>query len=87
MHWFWDYDGIDNTSDKLRLYVNGEIGLTSNSATLANAAQTNIRLGNNDNNNGYANGVIDNFKVYNYAKTDFSDRNIEQISNTKDVRI
>lgn len=69
----WNSSGIDGTSDTIRLYVNG-IDVASAITALGTTSQTHVRLGNHGGNNRYADGVIDNFKAYNYDKIDFSDR-------------
>lgn len=70
----WDRRGIDGTSETVRLYVNGNrVG-----ATTANAWGTGFESNNVD----IAGGndliqdkfALDNMVVYDYAKTDFSDR-------------
>jgi len=69
----WDVDGIEGSADTLRFYYNG-ILLGSTTSVLSSLAQTDIRVGTDQANALYANGVIDNLKMYDYAKTDFSDR-------------
>lgn len=75
----WDRNGIDNTTDTLRLYINGNVVASTTAAgwgtTVGQFADI---AGGNDGNiaNQFA---IDNLKVYNVALTDFSDRFAEGI--------
>ena len=69
----WDINGINGSSDTIRFYVNGVLGSQSTSA-FASIVADSIRLGNNNANSLHANGIIDNLKVYDFAKIDFDDR-------------
>jgi len=70
----WDRNGIANTNDKIRLYVNGTVAASTTvggwGSTVGQFADI---AGANDNNivNQFA---VDNLKVYDVALTDFSDR-------------
>jgi hypothetical protein len=75
----YDSNGIEGTSDKVRLYFN-KVLVGTNSLALTAVAQTGIRLGARSDNSFNANAVIDNFKIHNYAKTDFNDKDIEGIT-------
>lgn len=70
----WDRAGIDGTSDKLRLYVNGQKVAATASATWGSAvgARADIAGGNDGNIAGQF--YLDNLKIFNYARTDFSNR-------------
>lgn len=88
-HWIhvagvWDRRGISGTKDRVRLYVNGKIVATSRSrnwgttpcgrrvsARPAGACFIDVAGCNDTCANAFA---VDNLKVWNYAKTDFSDR-------------
>ena len=71
----WDRNGIEGTSDTVRLYVNGIIAgaiQTNSWGTGFNGNHADIAGGNDG---GIADKfALDNLVVYNYAKTDFSDR-------------
>lgn len=80
----WDKDGIAGGSDTVRLYIDGiQKGALQNSAGL-NVTPNRIAAGSRITSGstcwglaqGY-NGGIDNIKVWDYAKTDFSDRFFE----------
>jgi hypothetical protein len=75
----WDRNGIDNTADTIRLYIDGNIVASTTSAgwgtTVGQLAD--IAGGNDQNIAGQF--AIDNLKVYNVAVTDFSDRFVESI--------
>ena len=70
--------GIDGGPDTGRLYVNGSLAGSTNTAITANDIGTiyvgNHRPGRTD---MYSTDYIDNIKIWNYAKTDFSDRFVE----------
>jgi hypothetical protein len=84
----WNKDGMDGVSNKrYLLYIDNVLRIDSSNASNLYAAPRNtvqnlnentssyIRLGNSwDMNGRYLKGVIDNFKMYDYAKRDFSDR-------------
>jgi hypothetical protein len=70
----WDVSGIGGTTDKLRLYVNGDVVASSvlaewSGGTFGSAADI---CGGQD----YAAGrfAMDNLKIFDYAKTNFADR-------------
>lgn len=72
----WDIDGIDGTNDKVRVYRNGVVvGSTTDSwnpdGTLL---EDRFRLGQGPDGQGYDKFISDNIQIWNYAKTDFSDR-------------
>jgi hypothetical protein len=71
----WDRNGIEGSDQTQRIYVNGELvsfGTTSNWGT-NNDGITRMATG-IDSDYGESRYAMDNIKVYNYAKTDFSDR-------------
>lgn len=71
----WDNAGIGG-SEKYQIYKNG-VKIASSTTNVLQAMGTDIRmrLGNCwDNNGRYLKGVMDNVKIWNYAKTNFSDR-------------
>jgi hypothetical protein len=70
----WNETGIDNGSDTVRFYFNNVLLLsTTNSLTLPSS--NTLWFGSYELASVYfANAIIDNLKIYDYAKTDFSDR-------------
>jgi len=84
----WDRAGVAGSGDTLRLYQDGELKGAITDAIPADVAlapylsfgaQGQHNFGITTGENGYSSsyGVLDNLKVYNVAKTDFSDRNSE----------
>jgi len=70
----WDRNGIDGTSDTVRLYVNGvQVGAIQSKSwgTGFNSNRADIAGGQDLIENKFA---IDNLVIYDYAKIDFSDR-------------
>lgn len=74
----WDTDGIQGTTDRTRLYVNGVLEASSTGA-IATITQTGIRLGNRNALDLNADSVIEDFKISNYAITEFKDRDQQEI--------
>ena len=71
----WDIDGIDGTQDTVRVYRDGNIvGRTSSSWVQDGSRQQDIHLGEGPDSGGYDKFITDNIVIYDYAKTDFSDR-------------
>ena len=74
----YDKNGIDATSDTVRIYINGVSANQTNASlnTLGSGPiyLNNHRLGRDD---LFSTDYIDNIKIWDFAKTDFSDRNIE----------
>jgi len=76
----WDVDGIDETSNTVRVFRNGELINTSDETWDANDTTHNydgFTLGMGPDIGGYDKYIVDNIKVWDYAKTDFSDRDQE----------
>jgi hypothetical protein len=75
----WDRNGIANTADTIRLYINGSVVASTTiggwGTTVGQYAD--IAGGNDQKIAGQF--AIDNLKVYNVAVTDFSDRFVESI--------
>lgn len=70
-----DSSGIAGSSDKARCYINGALAGASTTIALTSIGGTNVTLYvTNSRGAGTWKGTVDNIKVYNYAKTDFSDR-------------
>ena len=73
----WDVEGIDGTSNTVRVYRNGTLINTSDATWDANDTTHNYdgcTLGMGPDSGGYDKYIVDNIKVWNYAKTNFSDR-------------
>ena len=75
----WDRAGIDNTADKLRLYINGNIVASTTNADWGTAVGQIADIAGGNDQNIAGQFAIDNLKVYNVAVTDFSDRFVEGI--------
>ncbi|HDD43453.1 MAG TPA: LamG domain-containing protein [Candidatus Desulfofervidus auxilii] len=77
----FDRAGIGGTSDIAKMYFDGEeiYSSTSAPASQSNTGGTIYLTSLQGNSIWYYEGVIDNIKIWNYAKTDFSDRNTESM--------
>jgi hypothetical protein len=74
----WDIDGIAGTSDRVRVYRdNVVVGQTTAAWITDGTRQQPIYLGIAPDAGGYDKFITDNLVVYDYAKTDFSDRFLE----------
>jgi len=80
----WDINGIDGTSDKVRVYRDGVV--VGSTTTSWNPNGTTLEdkfwIGESPDAQGFDKYISDNIKVWNYAKIDFSDRNQESPDNT-----
>ncbi|OHX36234.1 hypothetical protein BJL95_10660 [Methylomonas sp. LWB] len=76
----WNVNGIDGSSDRLRVYRDGQL-ISSSSASWNPAAipAAGFIVGSSaeSDGNSYDKYIVDNVVAYDYAKTDFSDRFIE----------
>lgn len=72
----WDIDGIDGTSDTVRVYRNGTVVGSTSTAWNPNGTvlEDLFRLGQSPDAGGFDKFISDNIKVWDFAKTDFSDR-------------
>jgi len=72
----WDTNGIDGSANIARSYINGVLAGSDNRTATFNNPNTNFYILGHTGGSypSYENMVIDNLKVYDYAKTDFSDR-------------
>jgi hypothetical protein len=71
----WDIAGIAGTADTVRVYRDGVlIGSTANAWNPAGADRYDLTLGFGPDSQGYDKFIVDNLVIWNYAKTDFSDR-------------
>jgi len=76
-HWaaVWNTTGIDGGSDTQRIYFNNGLVRSSTASLTAPVGSGTLYLGDYGNSLGNPfGGIIDNFKIYNYDKIDFSDR-------------
>lgn len=75
--WTWDTTGIGGGPNTARVYWDGAEAISTNNAIVMPQYNPNtpMRIGLYDfNNQFFFDGRIDNFKWWDYAKTDFSDR-------------
>jgi hypothetical protein len=76
----WDVDGIGGTSDTLRVYRDGKvISAVQETWEISSPPYDggNAALGVGPDDQGYDKFITDNLKIWDFAKTDFSDRFIE----------
>jgi hypothetical protein len=80
----WDAAGIAGSQDTMRIYVNGALGAAGQSALSAEPLTRYLYLGATPNYTPYWDshynavlGVTDNLKIYDAARTNFTDRNQE----------
>lgn len=76
----WNVVGfkIGETTYFQAIYINGSFKAGSTDSNFNNDwVKTYVNFGYSPDVLSYASGTIDNLKIYNYAKTDFSDRNTE----------
>ena len=74
----WDINGINGTEDTIRVYRDGnQIGATTSSWNPAGTVEYDIVLGYGPDSGGYDKFITDNLIIWDYAKTDFSDRFVE----------
>lgn len=71
----WDIDGIAGTADTVRAYRDGQlIGSATNTWNPAGTERYDLTMGFGPDGQGYDKFIVDNLVIWNYAKTDFSDR-------------
>lgn len=74
----WDIDGINDTNDTIRVYRDGNmVGSTTTEWNRNGPYLYSIVLGFNPDDGGYDKFITDNIIIWNYAKTDFSNRETE----------
>ncbi|MFO1419170.1 MAG: LamG-like jellyroll fold domain-containing protein [Methylotetracoccus sp.] len=76
----WDLDGIEGTTDTLRAYRDGKLVASTSGKWNPNFSGGDIFLGVSPDAGGYDKFVTDNLVIWDYAKTDFSDRYSESPS-------
>ena len=88
----WDSAGIDSTSDTMRMYIDGEEAASGAQALPKGSFDPYMYLGTLPNpypdRTGFYDSVVginDNMKIWNYAKTDFSDRFVEGVGPQEDM--
>lgn len=88
----WDSEGIDSTTDTMRMYIDGEKAASGNLELPTGNFDPYLYLGTRPNpysdRTGFYDsvvGVTDNMKIWNYGKSDFSDRFVEGIGPQKDI--
>jgi hypothetical protein len=71
----WDIDGIDGTDEKVRGYRDGVVvgSTTTHWNPSGTDLEDNFKLGMNPDAQGFDKFISDNIKVWDYAKTNFSD--------------
>jgi hypothetical protein len=70
----WDRNGIDGSTDRVRLYVNGVVVASSTSGAWGTTVGTRADIGGANDYNIVNAFNLDNLKVYDFAMTDFSHR-------------
>ena len=78
----WDWDGINGSADTMRVYRDGVLLLSSQDVMAAwdDSVTEYMIAGTGDYRPTWhtaPNGKVDNLKIWNYSKTDFSDRFVE----------
>jgi len=75
----WDVNGIDGTAETIRIYRGDSIIGTSTDTWDDNATTTydHFYIGTGPDSQAYNKYIMDNIKVWNYAKTDYSDMDTE----------
>lgn len=74
----WDVNGLSGTSDIFNIYVDNTPGTANTNSDIDPDLSNDLYMGTNGSftsSTGYS--IFDNLKIYNYGKTDFSDRHIE----------
>lgn len=92
MAYVWDSNGIDSTSDTMRMYVDG-VKVASGSPVLPTGSfDPYLYVGTVPNpfpdRTGFYDsvvGITDNLKIWNYGKSDFSDRFVEGIGPQQEI--
>ncbi|WP_297324304.1 hypothetical protein [Nitrosomonas sp.] len=92
MAYVWDSNGIDSTSDTMRMYVDGVKVASGNPVLPTGSFDPYLYVGTVPNpfpdRTGFYDsvvGVTDNLKIWNYGKSDFSDRFVEGVGPQEDI--
>lgn len=75
----WDRGGIAGTTDTLRLYVNGQVVATATGTGWGTTIGPVVDIGGGNASEIAGKFAVDNLKLWNIAKTDFSDRSSEGV--------
>ncbi|MBT7064673.1 MAG: LamG domain-containing protein [Verrucomicrobia bacterium] len=70
----WDVDGIKGSNDKIRLYVNGQMVASGTSAEWGSTVGSRADIASGNDGNIAGKFYVDNLKLFDYARTDFSNR-------------
>lgn len=71
----WDIDGIEGSADTIRVYRDGMlVARTSGRWNAEGAVRPDFIVGASPDSGGYDKYIVDNLVLYDWAKTDFSDR-------------
>lgn len=70
----WDSGGIGGSSDTMRVYLNNELVETSQTALAVSAFGTSADIAGGNDGDIAGKFFVDNLKLWDFAKTDFSDR-------------
>lgn len=75
----WDRNGIDNTADTIRLYIDGNVVASTNHTLWGTTVGPLADIAGGNDQNIAGQFAVDNLKVYNVAVTNFSDRFVEGV--------
>ncbi len=84
----WDINGIEGTDDTVRVYRDGALITRTNAHwTPTGTLRPDLIVGASPDSGGYDKYVVDNLVLYDYAKTNFSDRFNESPSNSNPPKL
>ncbi len=78
----WDTDGIQGGNDRTQLYIN-KLLVASSTGAIATITQTGVRIGNRNALDLDADSVIEDYKLSNYAITEFKDSEQQELMNVE----
>lgn len=81
----WDRSGINGSSETMRLYVDGVKKAVSTESDWGTSVGPDADIGGSTDGDTYDKFFIDNLKIWNYAKTDFSDRFTEGLIDPPEI--
>lgn len=70
----WDSEGINGSADTMRVYLNNDVVATSQAALAVSAFGTSADIAGGNDGSIAGKFLVDNLKLWDFAKTDFSDR-------------